>query len=163
MKISSFQGIVTSITNFWTGATQINEGCSQLISVQDRMGEVVNFIIDRTTYFVNHRPVSIGDTITGFYDLDVPVALIYPPQYRAVAIHRQTAYEQVKMDVFNNQLVSSDGMLQLHITPNTPIVLENGQYFIGNITNRLLLVVYGASTRSIPAQTTPEQIVVICR
>ena len=53
-------------------------------------------------------------------------------------------------------------LLKLNISPNTLILLENGQAFTGKISNRNLIVVYGATTRSIPAQATPYKIIVMC-
>ena len=52
--------------------------------------------------------------------------------------------------------------LKLNITPYTNIVLGNGQAFSGNPGNRNLIVLYGATTKSIPAQTTPYKIIVMC-
>lgn len=39
----------------------------------------------------------------------------------------------------------------------------NDQSFTGNPANRNLIVIYGASTKSIPAQTIPYIVVVICQ
>ncbi len=111
---------------------------------------------------VDHFMAVVGDRITGFYDANAPVPLIYPPQYRAIVMAKDNPYQNVKVDYFNSQLVSSDGMLKLNISPNTLILLENGQAFTGNLSNRNLIVVYGATTRSTPAQTTPYKIIVMC-
>lgn len=89
--------------------------------------------------------------------------MIYPPQYRAVVMARNLKYRNVKVDFFNGQLISSDGMLKLNLTPFTPIVLENGLAFTGNPANRDLIVVYGPTTKSILAQTTPDKVIVLCR
>lgn len=154
-NFQSFSGIITVITN--------NDGdCYKLVSVDNGQGMFVNFVVEPTTYFVDHIMVRIGDRITGFYDANVPVPLIYPPQYRAVVIASDSPNQQVKVDYFNEYLMSSDGQLRLNLSPQTPVLLENGQQFSGNITNRNLIVSYGASTKSIPAQTTPTQIVVMC-
>jgi hypothetical protein len=59
-------------------------------------------------------------------------------------------------------LVSSDGSLRLNISPDNRILLENGQLYNRNPANHYLIVVYGATTRSILAQTTPSQIIVMC-
>ncbi|WP_342514022.1 hypothetical protein MKY34_04475 [Sporosarcina sp. FSL K6-1522] len=160
-NFQAFSGIVTMIDDFSIG--QNNEaGCYKLLSVDDGYGSSVNFVVAPTTYFVDHVMVAVGDRITGFYDGNAPTPLIYPPQFRAIVIAKDTPYQNVKVDYFNRQLVSSDGMLQLTMSPHTQIVLENGQAFTGNIANRNLIVVYGATTRSIPAQTTPSKIIVMC-
>ncbi len=106
--------------------------------------------------------VGIGDWVTGFYDADAPVPLIYPPQFRAIVMVKNVPYLNVKVDYFNSQLESRDGKLKLNIAPTAQIVLKNGQAFTGNPANRNLIVVYGPATKSIPAQTTPYKIVVMC-
>ncbi|MEK5040320.1 hypothetical protein [Sporosarcina sp. FSL K6-3457] len=161
VKFRAFDGVVTMIDDFSIG--QSNEaGCYKLFSVDDRHGAMVNFVVAPTTYFVDHVMVGAGDRITGFYDANAPVPLIYPPQFRALVMAKDTTYQSVKVDHFNRRLESSDGTLRLNIAPHTRIILENGQAFTGNIANRNLIVVYGATTRSIPAQTTPTTIIVMC-
>jgi hypothetical protein len=161
VNFQAFNGIVTMIDDFSIG--QNNEaGCYKLISVDDGHGASVNFVVAPTTYFVDHVMVVVGDRVTGFYDANAPVPLIFPPQLRAIVMAQETTYQNVKVDFFNSQLESSDGTLKLTISPYTQILLENGQAFTGNIANRNLIVVYGATTRSIPAQTTPHKIVVLC-
>lgn len=91
-----------------------------------------------------------------------PVPMIYPPQYRALIIVKESNYHNVKVDFFNQQLLSSDGQLQLNLSPTTIISLKNGQPFTNSPANRNLIVVYGPTTRSIPAQTTPYEIIVWC-
>ena len=157
----SFYGIVTKIDDFNT-ATGKSIGCYKLMTVQNRDGSIVNFVITPTTYFVNHILIRVGDAIIGFYDANAPVPLIYPPQYQAIVVARLNLGQNVKVDYFNEQLVSSDGTLKLNIAPYTQIMLENGQVFNGNPANHNLIVLYGPATRSIPAQTTPYRIIVMC-
>ncbi len=114
------------------------------------------------TYFVDHEMVSVGDRVTGYYDGNAAVPLIFPPQYRALIMVKDNPYQNVKVDYFNAQLVSSDGQLRLNISPYTPIVLTNGQAFSRTPANRNLIVIYGPTTKSIPAQTTPYKIIVWC-
>ncbi|KOA20109.1 hypothetical protein CLHOM_14790 [Clostridium homopropionicum DSM 5847] len=156
-----FTGIVTMINDFFVGSGE-SSGCYKLMSVENQDGSLVNFVVSPNTYFINHVTVRIGDRVTGFYDTTVPVPLIYPPQYGAVVMTRDTRYRNVKVDYFNEQLISSDGFLKLNISPYTRIILENDQLFTGNLANRNLIVVYGPTTRSIPAQTTPYKIIVMC-
>lgn len=162
-NFQSFSGVVRAIDDFWTGTNNDGGGCYQLYSIDNGNGATVNFVVEPMTYFVNHTMVRVGDRVTGFYDGNVPTPLIYPPQYRAVVMAKNSSSHNVKVSFFNNQLVSSDGMLSLNVTNNTKIALENGQAFDRYPGNRNLIVVYGSTTRSIPAQTTPEQIIVMCR
>ncbi|WP_428911779.1 hypothetical protein [Niallia sp. Krafla_26] len=158
----SFRGTVTMISDFFSGQNGEGEGCYQLITVENGSGAIVNFVASPTTYIVNHEMVSVGDLVTGYYDGDKPTILIYPPQYQALVIVRENQNQNVKVDFFNGQLVSSDGQLRLNLSPYTRTVLTNGQLFTRNPANRDLIVIYGPTTQSIPAQTTPYQIIVLC-
>lgn len=157
----SFEGTIIQIDNAWTDIT-INAGCTQQFSVVNESGDIVNFIVTSDTYILDHRMLEIGDQIIGFYDANAPVPLIFPPQYRAIVMAKVSSSEIIAVDYFNRQLVSSDGYLKLNIGPSTRVMLINGQRFTGNPSNNNLVVVYSISTRSIPAQTTPSQVVVIC-
>jgi len=161
-NFGSFSGIITMISDFWTGDEQ-TAGCYKLMSVQNSNGSMVNFVVTPATYFVDHVMMTVGNVVIGFYDADAPVPLIYPPQYQAIVMARISQYQNVKVDFFDEQLVSSDGTLRLNISPFTQILLENNQPFTGNPANHNLIVVYGATTRSIPAQTTPYKIIVMCQ
>lgn len=156
-----FSGFITMISDLWTGNVRTS-GCYKLMSVTDRNGGIVNFAVTPATYFVDHTMMKTGDEIIGFYDAAAPVPLIFPPQYQSIVMSKVSSYQNVKVDYFNSQLVSSDGNLKLNISPSTQIVLENDQVFTRNPANRSLIVVYGASTKSIPAQTTPYKIIVMC-
>lgn len=158
----SFFGVVTMISDFWTGS-ESPSGCYKLMEVQGRDGNTVNFVITPTTYFVDHVMISVGDPVIGFYDLNAPVPLIYPPQYRTIVMARVTQNQDIKLDFFNTQLISSDGTLKLIISPRTQIIQENGQLFTADIANRNLIVVFVASTISIPAQTVPFKVIVMCQ
>ncbi|MFC4411212.1 hypothetical protein ACFOZY_12350 [Chungangia koreensis] len=160
MNFLSFSGVVTSISDFNVAAE--HAGCFKLMAVNDGHGSTVNFIVEPTTYFVDHAMVVAGDRVTGFYDADAPVPLIYPPQYRSLVMAKDSPYRNVKVSFFNEDYVSGDGQLKLNFSPTTQLLLENGQAFTRSPANRNLIVVYGATTRSIPAQTTPFQIIVMC-
>lgn len=162
IRFLPFRGAVTMINDFIIGQNGESEGCYKLLSVENETGALVNFIVSPNTYFVDHVMVAVGDQVTGYYDGNAPVPLIYPPQYQALVIVKESPYQNVKLDYFNSQLVSSDGLLKLNISPNTSIVLKNGQSFTKNPANRNLIVIYGPTTKSIPAQTTPYKLIVWC-
>jgi len=157
----SFSGVVTAIQDFWDGADRPS-GCTKLMTLTNRAGQTANFVVLPDTYFIGHVMVRPGDAVTGFYDAAAPVPLIYPPQYAALVMARAVPGRRVAVDWFGPELISSEGSLVLNIGPATRVVLQNGQAFTGELGNRDLAVVYGPTTRSIPARTTPYQVVVLC-
>ncbi|MBV7272400.1 hypothetical protein I6U48_05660 [Clostridium sp. PL3] len=162
INFQSFHGKITMIDDFWVQPNGEELGCYKLVSVQNRYGDLVNFVVSPDTYFVDHVMVGVGDMVTGFYDANAPTPMIFSPQFRAIVMVRDTQYQKVKVDYFNRQLVSSDNKLRLNISPCTKIILKNDQAFTKNPANHNLIVVYGFTTMSIPAQTTPYKIIVMC-
>ena len=88
--------------------------------------------------------------------------LIYPPQYNAVAAAVQKNGRMVNVGYYDTSLVNEDQTLQLNLDGSVEVRTTNNQYFQGSPTGRNLVVTYDNSTRSIPAQTTPLKIVVLC-
>lgn len=158
----SFSGSVTAIEDFIITTNDVDAGCNKFISVDNGSGSIVNFVVSPSTYFVDHAMVSVGDWITGYYDGNAPAPLIYPPQYRAIVMVKENPYQNVLVDHFNGNLVSSNGQLKINLSPFTQRLLTNGQAFTRNPANRNLIVIYGPATKSIPAQTTPYKIIVLC-
>ena len=64
---------------------------------------------------------------------------------------------------FDGELASADGSLKLNIGPMTNVMTLNGQQYTCSPENTELLVYYTASTFSIPAQTTPQKVIVMCQ
>lgn len=160
IQIKAFTGTVVSINDL--NSSEYGEGCTKMIALRNRERALVNFILTPSTYVVHQDMMTIGDTVTGYYDANAPAILIYPPQYQALVMVKEQANQNVKVDYFNSNLISSDHQLKLNIHPYTQVITTNGQAFTGNITNRNLIVIYGPSTKSIPAQTTPFKIIVLC-
>lgn len=123
----SFRGTVTRISDFYISQNGEGEGCYQLFSVVNEGGELVNFVVSPDTYFVDNEMVMVGDFVTGYYDGDAPVILIYPPQYSALVMVKENQNRTVKVDYFDSELLSSDGQLRLNISPFTRRILTNGQ------------------------------------
>lgn len=155
------EGTITAITPFQTTVDD-RSACSLLFTLQNSQRETFRMVVDPNTFILNQTQFRRGDSVTAFYDQMVPVPLIFPPQYRAVAMVRNRPEQSVTLDYFNRNLLNSDNTLRLNRTLTTNVRLQNGQRYMGNLGNQLLLVIYGAATRSIPAQTTPSVIVVFC-
>lgn len=135
--------------------------CNQIVSLRTSEG-IINFVISPDTYVVDSTPLRAGMRVTGFYDANRPVPLIYPPRYQAEILTIMRADEQVLLRFFDNNLVASDRSLKLNTGRQTTIVTANGQRFTCNPGNHVLIVYYSNTTRSIPPQTTPRKIIVMC-
>lgn len=138
------------------------DGCVIMASLEDREGNIVNFILSPSTYVVDFETLAAGMTCTFWYAMDAPAPLIYPPQYSAVAAAQEKNGRMVSVGYFNSSLVNEDRTLQLNLDRSVDVRTTNNQYFQGSPSNHSLVVTYGSSTRSIPAQTTPYKIVVLC-
>lgn len=160
-KYLSISGTVMSIEPF-SPPSNSSSTCTLLIGLRSSSKDLNYFILDKNTYFVNHITLRIGDSITAFYDAMMPTPLIFPPRYHAVVIAPIMRHALIKVDYFNQKLISGDGQLQLVIGSRTKILLPNNQTFLGKLGDQDLLVIYTATTKSIPAQTTPSEIIVLC-
>lgn len=156
----SFTGVVTERNNMWNNQGEVVEDMMYL-TLENEEGGIVNFVISPDTYFLDCGIIEIGSVITGYYRSDMPVPMIYPPRYQARVITFEKENRNIKVDHFNEFLVSQDNMLSLQVSNNTWVTLENGGRYCENIGDKDLVVLYGASTRSIPAITVPFVIIVL--
>lgn len=137
------------------------ECCQSMVSVRDENG-VQNFIISPETYVIGETQLRPGMSVTAFYDSSLPMPLIYPPQYRTVIIGRRDRNESIAVGYYRRGLVTGNETLRLNISRSTEIVSSNGQRFTCSLENRMVIVYYRMTTRSIPPQTSPDRIIVMC-
>lgn len=138
------------------------DGCILYFSVEDENGNMVTIQMLPDTYVVDFEPLSVGSKCQFWYNLDTPMPLIYPPRYQAVAAAQLKQGRMIDVDFYNDALVNSAFTLELNLDGSVQIRTANNQYFQGNPAGHVLVVQYSSSTRSIPAQTTPEKIAVLC-
>lgn len=138
------------------------EGCMNFVTVEDMDGNTVNFMLTPSAYVVDFETLSVGMLCTFWYSMDAPMPLIYPPQYNAVAAARVKNGRMINVDYYHVSMVNEEQTLQLNLDGSVAVRTTNNQYFQGSPANHNLVVVYESSTRSIPAQTTPKLIVVLC-
>ena len=100
--------------------------------------------------------------VTVFYSGSQAAPLIYPPQFVAAVVAPQVEGQMVTVAYFNNMLTASDQSLKLNLSPATEVVTRNNQTFYGNPGGNTLVVLYSSTTRSIPPQTSPDKIIVMC-
>lgn len=128
------------------------------------INEKVVLLNDETKDFVSKDTLKKGDLVSGYYGKDTIMALSMPPQLSPDVIIVKESKEPsfIKVDKFNKELVSSDNQLKINQSEDTIIVDKDGNKVEKeNIVDKDLIVFYTISTRSIPAQTTPEKIVVM--
>lgn len=160
VQFMAFNGRIIQIEEM--RSQEYGEGCVKMVSLQNEEGMQVNFILSPSTYVLNQAMLVVGDRVTGYYDANAPAIMIFPPQYPALVMIKERDDQNVKVSYFDRNLVSQDNQLKLNMSPNTPMFTANGQAYSGSPINRDLIVVYGPTTKSIPAQTTPYYIVVLC-
>lgn len=166
-EIQTFQGFTGTITEISPYYQWIDEEAQAaddtvVVNVADETTSI-NFIVGPDTVLVMDGELEVGATVTGFYDTSLLLAMIYPAQHSAVAVTDRD--HGVMVDRFDETLTSFDGTLQINLGEDTAITLQDGTEFYGpsveSLANRAMVVVYGISTRSIPAQATPERIIVL--
>lgn len=157
MAYADFEAVIGTVVNIARG----NDCCSQTMSLRTDNG-IVNFVISPDTRVVDSRPLRAGLRVAAYYDRSLPVPLIFPPQYQAQLVTVLARDEQIMLNEFNNNLVARDRSLQLNVARNTRVETLNGQNVNCDLGGRTLLVYYTVTTRSIPPQTTPRRIVVLC-
>lgn len=136
--------------------------CNQMISINTTNGPV-NFVLSASTVVVDNTRLRPGMAIAAFYDSTLPVPLIFPPQYQAQLITALRGNELVTLNFFNKNMVAADNSLSINLSQRTDISTLNGQPFNCSLGRNFLLVYYSTTTKSIPPQTTPRRIVVLCR
>jgi hypothetical protein len=143
-KFASVSGTVQKITELGGVKTYLVKGDSEFTLV-----EKLN------SYFLD-GPLKTGDKITVFTEDDPGSARI-----TASAVAKDSANRSVKTDRFDNELISYDGSLKLVLDDNTDVLLQDGSlYQETSFAGRKLAVVYGTATKSLPAVTTPQKIIV---
>lgn len=151
----AFTGVVKEIKN------QENIEGSKMLSVESKDGAHAHVIISPDTYILDDDEIKAGDTISAYYDARKPMIMIYPPQYAAEVVVVENADRNVKFDIFDENLTSSDNQLKLNISEETKIVFYDGTPCKGELAGKRLIVIYTTSAKSIPAQTAPEKVIVL--
>ena len=135
MDYANLVPIIGVIVNITRG----NDCCSQMLSLRTENG-IVNFAVDMDTLIIDSRQLRQGMRVAAFYDSNLPVPLIFPPQYRAQIVTVLGRNEQIMLNYFDDGLTAADGSLQLNIAAGTVIKTVNGQNITCNLGEQMLLV-----------------------
>ena len=104
-----------------------------------------------------------GDKVVAYIFAKKPQKLIYPPQFNPDVVIVETKEAGfVEVDYFFENLTNTYDMLKLSIGENTELLNTKGEKVAAkDLTEKNLVVFYTASTKSIPAQTTPSKVIVL--
>lgn len=127
------------------------------------ISELVVLLDQETQEFIAAHDFKVGQEITAYYPENTPMALSMPPQLtpKVIVANSKEYSGSVHVGTFDENLVSIDGFLKIKLNAEVKVVDLNGKETSEDLRNKDLVVFYGAATRSIPAQTTPDKIIVL--
>ncbi|MBY0223644.1 stalk domain-containing protein [Sporosarcina aquimarina] len=139
---------------------------STLYSIKDGEETNVLAVMKETLVFDNTgKQVELkkGDKIVAYTNADKPMIMIYPPQYSPDVVIVETEKTGfVAVEAFDEDLLSKHLSLKLNVDEKTVLSSVSGkEVTAADLPEKDLLVFYTMTTRSIPAQTTPEKVVVL--
>ena len=154
-QYARFIGTIESMQYSWPDMLDFFE-----VTLVDEAGQTVVFSVTESTYIPENTKFSVGDRMVGVYDLNVPIIMIYPPRYQALVLASADGIQSVKVERFDENLLSADGELQL-LPGDYPVFFRNGVAYEGELNGCLLAVFHSVVMPSFPAQTTPDYVVVL--
>ena len=160
-------GKITSITT----KTVEDVEYATIVVENDNMGMVFTTKVSTVVYdskdgsIKTVKDLTEGMEITAVLPANSIMTMSIPPMTPdALAFVINQEGTSVKVDKFDDELVSEDKTLMLNIAEDTSIVSVTGSRQIltaEDIKGSNALVIYGATTRSLPAQTTPIKVVLL--
>lgn len=153
----SYSGTVKDITTYVDRT---------VYSIEMNGNPVANVTVDSSTYIEGSQDIKKGDVIEAFYDTSLPMMMIYPPQVTAVIVtvnfpeNKSIKVDRFKYDSSYEGYLSSDGMLVINFVHGSEFVWQDGTEYNGDVINMVMSAIYTSSTKSIPAKTNPEKIII---
>ncbi|MDR2131721.1 MAG: copper amine oxidase N-terminal domain-containing protein [Clostridiales Family XIII bacterium] len=153
-----------------TKVTKSDDGVA--ITLDDGKGGIVlnisepRFVYDqKAKAYASLDDVKEGIRIAAVLPKNAPLALSAPPQTGAVfgLILNEDA-GTIKLDVFDEELLSGDKSLKLNISKDTLIGKDTGEkrvFTADDLKNEELIVFYEVVTTSLPAQTAPKFVLIL--
>ena len=128
------------------------------------LNDDVIILNDKTMEFVFKDSFKEKMKVSIYYGQNTPMMMSLPGQLTPdiIIINEKEERGFVHVGNFNENLVSMDNMLALNITEDTLIVdVDGNKVDKEDLEDKNLIVFYTISTRSIPAQTTPEKVILV--
>lgn len=111
--------------------------------------------------------LAVGDTVTLYVNGNTPMILSLPATYSPTVVVKESEIETaINVDTYvkgetEGSYINASGSLVINVSEETPVIKLSREMFDGNLDNCDLIVIYTTSTFSIPAQTSPEKIIVL--
>lgn len=155
----SFTGTITEVRD---KSILVQDKANEDNSIVFNISDDVFLLDDSTKKAIEIGSFKVGQVITAYYPENTPMALSLPPIMtpQVIVVNSSEQVGFVHVAVFDQTLTSSDGKLKINLGAGMTIVDRAGQP-VTSLANKALVVFYTASTRSIPAQTTPEKVIVL--
>ncbi|NLY45709.1 MAG: hypothetical protein GX053_06930 [Tissierella sp.] len=161
-----FHGKITNV-NSGEGRFSIlaeNDLENALDKLVSHLSDDVVILDEETMDSISMENLVEGMEVSIYYEKDTMMMLSYPPQLSpdVVIVRSDDVDLNIKIDKFGKELVSDDNSLKLNLNDEVELEdLKGNKIEKEDLANKDLIVFYGASTRSIPAQTTPKKVIAI--
>lgn len=156
---SIISGTVKAITENSNGSVRIEFTSTEI-------GEIIlnetadGCVIVDGSKLSDFSSLKIGAKVTVAMDNSAPMAMSYPGQTSGAAVFIVNNDKSVTIDKFNSDLVGNK--VAIKIGQDTQIIDAKGtKQGEDDVMNRECLVIYGVATKSIPAQTTPDFVIIL--
>ncbi len=126
--------------------------------------EDMTILSQKTSEFKKRSDLKEDSQVTVFFKENTPMTMSIPAQASPdlVLINDSKEASFVKVSHFNEELVDIKGELKLNISEDTVIVdIDGKDANKDKLKSNDLVVFYTMTTKSIPAQTTPEKIIIL--
>lgn len=163
----SYSGMISNIS--WSSEHRsvfVSNEAHDLDSFIFFLGEEVLLLDEGTKAIISFDDLVEGDLVTAYYGSHTPMLLSMPPQMSPAifVVNVPDKIGFIKVSYFDSDLISKEGSLKLNIGSDTELVDQTGNEVVEtDLYNQDLVVFYTASTRSIPAQTVPEKIILLTK
>ncbi len=137
----------------------LEEGMDKLVA---HISDDVLLLDEESMDFISKEDLEEGMEVSIYYDKDTIMLMSYPAQLGPdlVIVRSDDLDVNIKIDKFDEDLTSDDNSLKLNIDEDTELInLQGEKIEKEDLANKDLIVFYTNSTRSIPAQTTPQKVI----
>lgn len=155
----SFTGTITEVRE---NSVLVQEKANEENLMVFNISESVLLLDDSTKEAADAGSFEVGQEVTAFYPENAPMALSFPAIMTPDVLVRRSDQQVgfVHVATFDETLTSSDGQLKIILGAGMSLVDRDNKP-VASLAHKTLVVFYTTSTRSIPAQTTPQKIIVL--